>query len=76
MGRVKYHATPAQGGDWKVKRAGAGRADSIVKNKADAIERAKELAKSYPLGQVLIHGKDNKIQTEYTYGEDPEKYPS
>ena len=74
MPRVKYHVTPTPDGDWRVKREDAERAANIIENKAEAIERAKELAKENPLGQVLIHGKDGKVQTEYTYGQDPKRY--
>lgn len=73
MERAKYHVTPTLGGDWRVKRVKAERADSIVENKLDAIARAKELAKGNGLGQVIVHGKDGKIQIEYTYGKYPEK---
>ena len=73
MARVKYHVTPTDDGDWKVKRQGADRADSVHEDKSDAVARAKELAKSNPLGQLIVHGRDGKIQTEHTYGEDP--YP-
>ena len=73
MARVKYHITRTDDDSWKVKRTGAERADSVHEDKADAVARAKELAKSNPLGQVIIHGRDGKIQTEHTYGKDP--YP-
>lgn len=75
MTRKTYHVTPTDNGDWRVKRATANRADSVHENKADAIERAKELAKSADLGQVKIHRSDGEIQTEYTYGKDPRKTP-
>lgn len=71
--RKVYHVTPHGDGDWKVKAEGSKRAADIIENKAEAVERAIELAKSNPLGQVKIHGQDGKIQTEYTYGKDP--YP-
>jgi len=48
----------------------------FFENKADAIQRAKDLAKQAELGQVLIHGEDNRIQKEHTYGKDPKRYPS
>jgi hypothetical protein len=73
MDRVRYRVTPDGDNGWKVKRDGAQRADSIHDNKDDAIERAKELAKSQDLGQVVIHRQDGTIQTEHTYGQDP--YP-
>jgi hypothetical protein len=73
MGRKVYHVTPAGEGDWKVKRERTDRADSIHENKQDAIDRARELATSGRLGQVVIHNQDGKIQSERTYRKDP--YP-
>jgi len=71
--RKTYHVTPKSDGGWNVKAEKAGRASSIHGEKADAVDRARDLAKSQPLGQVVIHKKDGTIQTEYTYGKDP--YP-
>jgi len=45
----------------------------ILEDKSDALDLAKDLAKNAGLGQVIVHGKDGVIQTEYTYGKDPEK---
>ena len=74
MNRKTYHVTPA-GERWRVKRAGAGRADSLHGTKADAIHRAKTLAGRAVLGQVTVHRRDGKIQTEYTFGKDPRRSP-
>ena len=71
--RKTYHVTPGKDGDWRVKGESASRASSTHGTKADAVARAKEQAKGQPLGQVVIHGKDGKIQTEHTYRKDP--YP-
>ena len=72
MGKRKtYHVTPRPDGGWNVKAAEASRASSTHGTKADALERAKELAKNQDLGQVVIHKKDGTIQTEHTYGKDP-----
>ena len=68
--RQVYHVVPAEKG-WEVKKEGNKRPSAKTKLKVDAIARAKELAKKGKLGQVIIHKKDGKIQTEYTYGEDP-----
>mgnify|MGYP003395747457 FL=1 len=73
MARKTYHVTPAGNGDWKVKGEGNSRTSGLHENKTEAIDQAKSLAKSQPLGQVIVHGQDGKIQTEYTYGSDP--YP-
>ena len=69
--RTTYRVTPAEDGSWKVKKDGAERATKIYEDKKDAVARGKELAKSTGKGQLVIHKGDGKIQTEYTYGEDP-----
>jgi len=73
MSRKVYHVTPGGDGDWKVKREQTDRADSVHENKQDAIDRARELATSGGLGQVVIHDREGKIQSERSYGRDP--YP-
>jgi len=70
--RKVYHVVPdADSGSWKVKAEGGQRASSVHQTKAEAEKAARNLAKNQPLGQVIIHGQDGKIQKEYTYGEDP-----
>ena len=71
--RRVYHVTPAEDGDWKVKERGAKRAVRVLEDKTDALKLAKDLAKKANLGQAIVHGKDGVIQTEHTYGQDPEK---
>jgi len=71
--RKTYHVTPGADGDWKVNGEKASKASSSHDTKAEAVDRAKEPAKNQELGQVVIHKKDGKIQTEHTYGKDP--YP-
>ncbi len=77
MGRTVYHVTPRHtenGLEWAVKREGTERAAVIVPNKSEAIQTAKDILDNYKLSQLIIHDKSNVIQTEYTYGKDPEKY--
>lgn len=71
--RTKYNVTRRPDGQWQAKAEGASRASAVSKTKAAAVDRARDLAKSQPLGQVIIHKSDGKIQTEHTYGKDP--YP-
>ncbi len=69
--RPTYHVTPRPDGQWQAKAEGASRASVVAKTKAEAVTRARELAKSHPLAQVIIHRSDGTIQTEHTYGKDP-----
>lgn len=70
--RKTYHVT-SRDGDWVVQAEKAARASSKHPNKAEAVDRAVELAKSQGLSQVIIHKQDGTIQEERTYGKDP--YP-
>ena len=69
--RKVYHVTPAGEKGWQVKAEDAKRPSSSHDKKDEAVTRAKELAKRQKLGQVIVHKKDGTIQTEYTYGADP-----
>jgi hypothetical protein len=68
--RKVYHVVPGPNG-WLVKEEKNKNPSARADRKADAVKRAKELAKKAKLGQVIVHKKDGKIQTEYTYGKDP-----
>lgn len=69
--RKKYHVTKRPDGQWQTKGEGASRASAVTETKAEAVNRARELAKNQPLGQVVIHKSNGQIQTEHTYGNDP-----
>lgn len=68
--RYVVHVVP-NANSWEVKREGSDETLVLVDNKDNAVNHAKELAKAEPLGQVIVHTRDGKIETEYTYGEDP-----
>jgi hypothetical protein len=69
--RKVYHVVPAPEGGWRIVPEGGKRASGTAERKADALARGRELAKSQPLGQMIVHGKNGQIQVEYTYGQDP-----
>ena len=73
--RKVWHVVPDGDGGWAVKKEEAQRASGIYPTKAEAIAKAKELAKANVPSQIKIHGTDGRLQTEHTYGGDPEKYP-
>ncbi|MDD5537430.1 MAG: DUF2188 domain-containing protein [Candidatus Omnitrophica bacterium] len=73
--RKRVWVSPDGKGGWDVKTQGAQRAAGNYEDKTDALSKAKEVAKNAPLGQVVVQGRDGRIQTEYTYGKDPERFP-
>ena len=72
--RKVYDVAP-DGRDWKVELESSGDTIARTATQADAIKRARQLAKQADLGQVRIHGRDGRLRTEYTYGRDPRQIP-
>ena len=54
---------------WTIEMDGRTRPVTRVIAKAEAIELALKLGRSAELGQVLVHGRDGSIETEYMFGE-------
>ena len=73
--RVVYVVEPRDGGDWAAQRRGTQRAAVVEENKSDAIGEARRLAQQHPLSQVVIKNANGRIEREYTYGDDPRRYP-
>lgn len=61
--------------DWKVIKEGSERALSRNETKKEAIEDARSRIKDDELAQIKVHKKNGPIQTEWTYGKDPRRYP-
>jgi len=66
MSKLKVHVVP-KGNDWAVKKEGNTKASAITDTKKEAIEKAIPLAKREK-SEVIIHGKDGKIQDRDSYG--------
>ena len=59
-----------QNGGWNVKATRAKRATKHFKTKAPAIEYGRSIAKNQHT-EFFNHGKDGKIQSRDSYGNDP-----
>lgn len=64
--RAKFHVVPTRGHRWAVVREGAKRASVLVLSKTEAVERARMLASKTDFGQVIVHGHDGRVQSEFT----------
>lgn len=67
---VVYVSPNKKQGGWDVQTQ-SGEAKAHFETKPPAVDAAKGLAKAAPLGQVKIQKQNGRLQTEYTYGEDP-----
>lgn len=72
--RNVFHVVPTAN-SWKVTRVGQDDLEVLRDNKDDAVDDARNLAQSEMPSQVVVHTRDGKIETEYTYGDDPTSSP-
>ena len=70
MARDVLHVLPAGDDKWRVAPEGS-MTGPTFEDKENAIRYAKDQAKAAQLGQIIVHGRDGRIQYENTYGEDP-----
>ena len=67
----QVHIIPnSEKGGWDVKRAGNLRASKHTSTKTEAKAYGKALAKNYA-AELIEHGKDGKIISKDSYGNDP-----
>ncbi|MFH1226998.1 MAG: DUF2188 domain-containing protein [Planctomycetota bacterium] len=71
--RTVYYVVPFGNVGWAIKKEGNSEPIAIYSSKDTAVAIAVSMAKNNKPSQVKILGMDGKIQTEYTYGDDP--YP-
>jgi hypothetical protein len=72
--RIVYHLV-YKDKKWRVEKEKAKQAAYVSDDRERAMKKAKQLAKKHTLGQLKVHTRDGRIQIEYTYGQDPERYP-
>jgi len=71
MGK-NQHVTPHPDGGWQVKGAGNSKATERTDTQAQAIERARDIARNQE-SEVVIHRPNGQIRDKDSYGNDP--YP-
>lgn len=67
--RRNQHVVPS-GKDWAVKGAGSSKATEILPTKSLAVGRAREVSRNQGT-QLIVHGRDGKIQSRDSHGHDP-----
>ena len=69
MAKKNQHVVPL-GNGWAVKGEGNERFTVITETKKDAVEAAREIARNNR-SELVIHGRDGRIQDKDSYGNDP-----
>jgi hypothetical protein len=73
--RRVFRITPLPFARWKLAQDGYDKVLGTFNDKAEGIESGRRWAKANMPSQLVIHKLDGTIQTEYTYGADPVRYP-
>ena len=71
MPNNEHHVVPnAARGGWDMKRNGAERASAHTEKKEDSVRIGRELSRNAG-SELVIHGKDGRIQQKDSHGNDP-----
>lgn len=70
MPKKSVHIVPSSGGGWNVKKSGAQRASVHTDKKIDAVKMGRVISQRSG-SELVIHGKDGKIQRSDSHGNDP-----
>lgn len=70
MPRKTHHVVPNPDGGWDVRKGGSSRSSGHYDTKKDAVDAGRDISRNQG-SEFLIHGKDGKIQTSDSHGNDP-----
>jgi hypothetical protein len=69
MPKKNQHVVPHENG-WAVRGAGNARATSVHTTQAEAIGRARDIARNQET-EMLVHGRNGQIRERDSFGPDP-----
>ena len=72
MARNTHHVVPSSDGGWNVKRGGSKKAVEHFSTKKEAVSVGRAISKNQGT-ELVIHGKNGRIQSSDSHGNDP--YP-
>ena len=64
------HVTPNPNGGWNVKGEGNSKATKTTATKKEAIDTARDISRNQG-SELVIHGKNGRIQSKDSHGKDP-----
>lgn len=79
MKRIVFSIVPCDDGGWLIKHGPFSMLERWHRMKSSALgiaaAKGRALRDAGKLAQLVIHGKDGRIQSERTYGKDPRRTP-
>ena len=69
--RQVFHVLPQDEGKWRVEPEWHREAGEVFEDKEQAVQEASDCAEAADAGQIIVHGRDGRVEYEHTYGDDP-----
>lgn len=70
MSKKTHHVVPNPDGGWDVKKGGSEKSSNHFDKKSDAVDKGREISQNQG-SEFYIHGKDGRIQSKDSHGNDP-----
>lgn len=71
MSSKQHHVVPnSSNGGWSVVKSGSSRVSVNTNTKAEAVQAGRVISQRQG-SELIIHGKDGRIQSSNSYGNDP-----
>lgn len=70
MAKKTHHVVPNPNGGWDVKGGVSVKVSNDFEKKADAVDKGREISQNQG-SEFYIHGKDGRIQSKDSHGNDP-----
>jgi hypothetical protein len=70
MARSTHHIVPSPKGGWDVKRSGSEHASGHFTTKDQAVKAGREISRNQKT-EMVVHGKNGRIQYSDSHGNDP-----
>ena len=71
MARKSTHVVPNSGkSGWDIRQSNAQRSSGFFNNKADAVNRAREISRNQQ-SELVIHNRNGRISQSDSHGNDP-----
>jgi hypothetical protein len=71
MNKKNQWVSQRKDGKWALKREGSTKATQLFNTQAQAQQRGVEIAKNNHEGDVIVKGRNGKIRSKDSYGNDP-----
>jgi uncharacterized protein DUF2188 len=75
MSQRKIYEVVPEGEGWAAKERGISEPIARADSKDEVVHKVRAIAREHEPAQVILKGRNGRIQQEWTYGQDPPESP-